>query len=63
MREFTIQEIAKVKKKNRTTVLRWIHNKLFPNARLVETPGGGYWLVPEQDLKDFEPPQRGGKRL
>jgi hypothetical protein len=25
----------------------------------VETPQGGYWLIPESDLDNFEPPKMG----
>jgi len=59
MREFTISEVAKSKKKDRSTVQKWIQNKMFPNARLETSPFGSYWLIPESDLINFKEPKNG----
>lgn len=60
MKYFTIPQIQKkYKKQNRTTILKWIHAELFPNAMLEESPIGTYWLIPESDLIGFTPPRRG----
>jgi predicted site-specific integrase-resolvase len=42
-----------------STVRAWCNRGLFPNARLEETIVGSFWVIPESDLKDFQPPERG----
>ena len=59
----TIAEIAEHYKRDRSTVLRWIEQNHFPNARLVESPVGNYWEIPASDTKNFNPPARGRKKL
>lgn len=64
MKYLTIPEVQKkYKKKDRTTVLKWIHAQFFPNAEKKISPLGSYWLIPESDLVGFTPPKRGGNRL
>lgn len=62
MREFTISETAERFKRDRSSVLRWIQSNKFPNARLVTSPLGDYWMIPESDLDNFEIPRRGPNR-
>ena len=42
-----------------STVRAWCNQGLFPNARREETIAGSFWVIPESDLKDFQPPERG----
>jgi len=52
-------EVAKQLGVASITVRKWLLAGLFPNARLEETIAGKIWLVPENDLIDFVPPERG----
>lgn len=61
VKELTIAEVAEKFDKDRSSVLRWVHRQFFPNAKLVESPLGDYWLIPETDLEGFEPPKPGPK--
>jgi len=58
----TIVELAKYFNRDRSTVLRWIEQNRFPNAELVESPLGSYWVIPESDVENFKTPERGRKR-
>lgn len=58
----TIAELAKHYNRDRSTILRWIERELFPNALLVESPLGNYWVVPSGDLKNFDEPKAGRPR-
>lgn len=40
---------------NHSTVRLWCRQGRFPNAQQV----GRDWVIPESDLKDFEPPKMG----
>ena len=60
-KELTIAEIAESKGRDPSTVLRWIHRGLFPNANLRKTPLGEYWVIPEFDLNEFKDPKPGPK--
>ena len=51
-KELTILEAAMRKGKDRSTVLRWIKKNLLPNARLIDSPNGDYWMIPETDLEN-----------
>ena len=42
-----------------STVRLWATQGYFPNAVKHESPSGGFWTIPETDLKGFEKPQRG----
>ncbi|MBC7933535.1 MAG: helix-turn-helix domain-containing protein [Rubrivivax sp.] len=44
------------------TVRVWCKRGIFPRAILKETEFGSGWLIPENDLKDFEPPKMGRPR-
>ncbi|MGH9900694.1 MAG: helix-turn-helix domain-containing protein [Pyrinomonadaceae bacterium] len=39
------------------TVKLWCRQGRFPGAVLVQTKRGPVWMIPESDLKDFEPPK------
>lgn len=47
---------------SRVTVNVWCLNKLFPNAKQIDTPRGPVWSIPESDLVGFSKPKRGGLR-
>ncbi len=57
--ELTTTEVAGRLKAADVTVRLWCRQGRFPNARLVEHPRGDYWLIPESEVKKFEPPQMG----
>jgi hypothetical protein len=59
MNKLTTSEVAERLKVGQSTVNLWCRQGKFPNAERVQTPQGGYWVVPENDLKDFEPPKMG----
>jgi hypothetical protein len=42
-----------------STVRLWATQGYFPNAIKHDSPSGGFWMIPETDLKGFEKPQRG----
>jgi len=64
MKEFSVTELAEKYQVNRRIVLGWIAGGKFPNARKIDPPvGKPYWLVPESDLTNFEPPGRRGRPL
>ncbi len=52
-------EVAKRLDVANVTVRKWLLAGLFPNAHLEETIAGKIWLIPENDLTDFVPPERG----
>jgi hypothetical protein len=58
--DLTISEVAARYKVTPRAARRWL--KLFPNAYIEETRRGPVWLVPEGDLKDFQPPPVGRPR-
>lgn len=62
-KNLTIVEIAELYERDRSTVLRWIEQNHFPNARLIGSPVGNYWEIPASDTKNFTPPTRGRKKL
>ncbi len=41
------------------TIRLWCKQGRFNGARVMETPRGSYWLIPESDLKNFQKPQPG----
>ena len=41
------------------TVRKWCARGLFPRAYMYETPLGALWMIPEVDLKNFQPPRMG----
>ena len=43
------------------TARLWCTRGLFPHARTENTPRGPVWLIPEGDLKTFQPPKRSGR--
>jgi hypothetical protein len=43
------------------TVRKWCRRGLFPRAREMDTPRGPVWMIPESDLKGFEPPKITGR--
>jgi hypothetical protein len=57
--ELTTTQVAERLKAADVTVRLWCRQGRFPNARLVEHPRGDYWVIPESEVKKFEPPQMG----
>ncbi len=57
--ELTTTEAAERLKAADVTVRLWCRQGRFPGARLVEHPRGDYWVIPESEVKKFEPPQIG----
>ena len=57
--ELTAAQVSERLGVGRSTVNLWCRRKRFPNARIEKSPVGDYWLIPESDLKDFEPPKMG----
>ncbi len=59
---YTARQLAERYEVAHSTVRGWLLRRLFPGARLEETGlGTSYWVVPESDLKGFEPPKPGPK--
>jgi predicted site-specific integrase-resolvase len=52
-------EVAKRYQVSSVSVRSWIKRGLLPNAKLEQTVAGSIWLIPEGDLKNFKPPERG----
>lgn len=59
MNKLTTSEVAERLRVGQSTVNLWCRQGKFPNAERVRTPQGGYWVVPEDDLQNFEPPKMG----
>jgi len=59
MKKLTTSEVADRLNVGQSTVNLWCRQGRFPNAERVNTPQGGYWLIPDSDLKRFEPPKMG----
>jgi excisionase family DNA binding protein len=57
--ELTAVQAAERLGVGRSTVNLWCRQGKFHGARLEGSPVGDYWLIPEKDLKDFQPPKRG----
>jgi excisionase family DNA binding protein len=57
--ELTTAQAAERLGVGKSTVNLWCRQGRFPNARSEETHRGPVWLIPESDLKDFEPPKMG----
>jgi predicted site-specific integrase-resolvase len=52
-------EVAKRYQVSSVSVRSWIKQGLLPNAKLEQTVAGSVWLIPENDLKNFQKPERG----
>lgn len=58
--ELTPAQAAKRLGVGKSTVQLWCkRGDVFPNARLVETPLGEVYQIPEKDLVNFTPPKMG----
>ncbi|HEX8139719.1 MAG TPA: helix-turn-helix domain-containing protein [Pyrinomonadaceae bacterium] len=64
MKKLTTMEVAEHLNAARSTVNLWCRQGKFPNAEWVKIPmaQGGYWLVPESDLKNFTRPKLGRRK-
>ena len=59
MKELSTVEVAARRGVAQVTVSVWCQQGRFPHARQGRTLCGPIWLIPESDLKDFQPPKRG----
>lgn len=59
MEKLTTSQVAERLGVGQSTVNLWCRQGRFPQAERVETPQGGYWLVPESNLVGFELPKMG----
>ena len=59
MGDLTTKQAAERLGKDGRLVRLWCQQGRFPHAYLQETPRGPIWLIPENDLKGFEPPPMG----
>jgi hypothetical protein len=59
MVKLTSAQVAARLGRAHSTIRLWCNRKLFSNAERIDTPNGGYWLIPESDLKDFVKPSPG----
>ena len=57
--ELTSSQVAERLEVSPATVRLWCSQGRFKSARRVEHPRGDYWIVPERELRDFEPPKMG----
>jgi hypothetical protein len=60
----TIREVSEVTGAAVSSIRVWLNDdqeraKRFPNARKEDTPVGGYWLIPESDVQNYEGQKRG----
>lgn len=62
MANLTSSKVAGMLGVAHSTVRSWCNRNLFPSAAYIETPAGGYWQIPEEDLKNFTPPKPGRPR-
>jgi|GEM_PF-5976217 len=61
-KELTVSELALRYNVEKRIVLGWIQRGLFPNAKKEQSPFGvEFWIVPESDLKGFEPQKGRGR--
>jgi uncharacterized protein YjcR len=61
MSDLTTKDVADRYGVGDATVRLWRRRKLFPHAYELETPRGCVWMIPERDLKGFEPPKKTGR--
>lgn len=59
MSELTTSQAAERLSVGISTVRLWCQQGRFPHARAQDTPRGVVWLIPENDLNNFEKPRRG----
>jgi hypothetical protein len=57
--ELTTTQVAARLEADARLIRLWCQQGRFKNARQVDTPRGAVWLIPESDLKGFEPPKMG----
>jgi hypothetical protein len=59
VRALTVTQVAGRLGVAAITVRKWCARGLFPRAYMHETPLGALWMIPERDLKEFQPPRMG----
>ena len=58
-KELTAAQVAERLDVGRSTVNLWCRQGKFPGARVEASPVGDYWMIPEKDVRDFQPPTKG----
>ena len=58
-KELTAAQVAEHLDVGRSTVNLWCRQGKFPGARVEASPVGDYWMIPEKDVRDFQPPTKG----
>ena len=59
--ELSTAEVAERMNVSVHAVRWWCRHGLLPNAYEMSTPRGPVWMIPEVDLKNFEPPKKTGR--
>jgi hypothetical protein len=59
--DLTTKDVAARLDVSPITARLWCRRGLFPNAYEQDTPRGSVWMIPESDLKGFEPPKKTGR--
>ena len=57
-----ITDLAALFNRNRDTILLWIHQESFPNAKLNTDGISPFWEIPDRDISAFTPPRRGKRK-
>lgn len=57
----TTKQVAERYGVQAAAVRQWVRRGLLPNAYEQDTPRGKVWVIPEKDLKGFEPPKKTGR--
>jgi len=60
--DLTTKEAAEKLGVKQVTVRAWCDKGLFKYARKESSPRGDYWVIPEKDIKNFVPPEKGRKK-
>lgn len=60
----TVREVSEKIGAAVSSIRVWLNDeeerkRRFPNARKEDTPVGGYWLIPESDIQNYEGRKRG----
>jgi hypothetical protein len=61
MADLTTKQVAERFEVQPPAVRQWCRRGLFPNAYEQDAPRGAVWMIPEKDLKGFEPPKKTGR--
>ncbi len=59
--DLTTSQVAERMNVSVHSVRFWIKRGLLPNAYEMEESRGNVWMIPEGDLRGFEPPKKTGR--